>query len=80
VPLVDPTTSIAAFRTAVERLAETPPLLQALSAGAAARAAELTWEAKAEEIARVYERCTARAADVPSTRASRDGLTYSAER
>jgi glycosyltransferase involved in cell wall biosynthesis len=60
VPLVDPATSIAAFRTAVERFVETPPLLQALSAGAAARAADLTWEAKAAEIARIYERCMAR--------------------
>ena len=65
VPLVDPATSIAGFRAAVERLAETPPLLQALSAGAAARAAELTWEAKAAEIARVYERCVPKAQRCP---------------
>ncbi len=75
VPLVNPATSIAAFRATVERLAETPPLLQALSAGAAARAAELTWEAKAAEIARIYERCVARQVDAPSATASRgDGL------
>lgn len=57
VPLVEPETSIASFRAAIERLAESPQLVQAQSAGAAARAAELTWEAKAAEIARVYERC-----------------------
>lgn len=80
VPLVDPSTSIAAFRTAVERLAETPPLLLALSRGAAARAAELTWEAKAAEIARIYERCVAHPVDAPSATSSRDGLTCSAPR
>ena len=67
IPLVDPATSIAAFRTAVERFAETPPLLQALSAGAVARAAELTWEAKAAEIARIYERCVPGPVEAPRT-------------
>ena len=80
VPLVDPATSIAAFRTAVERFAETPPLLQALSAGAAARAAELTWDAKADEIARIYDRCVARPVDAPSAAAARDGLTCTPSR
>jgi glycosyltransferase involved in cell wall biosynthesis len=60
IPLVDPTTSIAGFRQAVERLIETPLLLQRLSVGAAKRAAELTWDAKAAEIASIYERCVAR--------------------
>ena len=41
--------------------------------GAAARAAELTWEAKAAEIARVYERCVAPRADAQSTTASAHG-------
>jgi len=80
VPLVDPATSIAGFRTALERFAATPPLLQALSTGAAARAAELTWEAKAAEIAHIYERCVARPVNAPSTTTSRDGLTCSAPR
>lgn len=79
VPLVDPETSIAGFRTTVERLAETPPLLQSLSAGAAARAAELTWEAKAAEIAHIYERCVTRPVNAPSTTTSR-GLTCSEPR
>ena len=80
VPLVDPATSIAGFRKAVERFAETPPLLHALSTGAAARAAELTWEAKAAEIAHIYERCVTRPVNAPSTTTSRDGLTCSAPR
>jgi glycosyltransferase involved in cell wall biosynthesis len=80
VPLVEPATSIAAFGATVERLAETPLLLQALSAGAAARAAELTWEAKAEQIARIYERCVAGPVDAPSTTASRGGAQPQAQR
>lgn len=59
IPLVDPATSIAGFREAVERLVETPLLHQRLSVGAAKRAFDLTWDAKAAEIARIYERCVA---------------------
>jgi glycosyltransferase involved in cell wall biosynthesis len=69
IPLVDPAASIAAFRATVERLVEEPLLLEGLAAGAAARAAELTWEAKAAEIARVYERCAARPVGVRGTAA-----------
>jgi glycosyltransferase involved in cell wall biosynthesis len=75
VPLVNPANSIAAFRTAVERLAEAPLLLEGLSAGAAARAAELTWEAKAAEIARVYERCVTRPVGAPGRTEARGGLS-----
>ena len=80
VPLVDPETSIAGFRATVERFAETPSLLHSLSAGAVARAAELTWEAKAAEIAHIYERCVAHPVNAPSTTTSRTGLTCSAPR
>jgi glycosyltransferase involved in cell wall biosynthesis len=70
IPLVAPARSIEAFRLAIERLAEEPLLLEELSAGAAARAAELTWETKATEIARVYERCVARPLGVASRTAT----------
>lgn len=69
IPLVDPPTSIAGFRQALERLVETPLLHQRLSVGATKRAAELTWDAKAADIARIYERCVARVDD--ATRAPR---------
>jgi glycosyltransferase involved in cell wall biosynthesis len=75
VPLVAPASSIDAFRLAVERLAEAPALLRELAAGAAARAAELTWEAKAAEIARVYERCLARPVAAPERTAARAALS-----
>ncbi|HEY8518628.1 MAG TPA: glycosyltransferase family 4 protein [Gammaproteobacteria bacterium] len=57
VPLVSPRRSVAGFRDALERLADTPSLLERLSAGALQRASELTWAAKAAEIAAVYARC-----------------------
>lgn len=79
VPLVDPATSIAAFRATVERFVATPPLLLALSRGAAARAAELTWDAKAAEIMRIYERCVAAAEGTPRSTA-RTSMAYSARR
>ena len=66
IPLVKPATSIAAFRTAVERLCESPPLVRTLSAGATSRAAELTWESKAAEISRIYERCVGCSVDARS--------------
>jgi glycosyltransferase involved in cell wall biosynthesis len=72
IPLVDPRTSIAAFGAAIERLTESPELVQSLSVGAAARAAELTWEAKAAEIAGVYERCVAPRAASPSAQLAAD--------
>ncbi|HEX6998140.1 MAG TPA: glycosyltransferase family 4 protein [Gammaproteobacteria bacterium] len=61
VPFANPRRSITGFREALERLAETPSLLETLSAGALQRAAELTWAAKAAEIAAVYARCAGRA-------------------
>jgi glycosyltransferase involved in cell wall biosynthesis len=61
VPLRDPETSISAFREAVERLIGSPGLVENLSAGALIRASQLTWEAKAAEIAAVHERCARRA-------------------
>jgi glycosyltransferase involved in cell wall biosynthesis len=70
IPLANPAASIAGFRSAIERLVATPQLLESLSAGAAARAAELTWEAKAAEIARIYERCMSAPADAPGRTAS----------
>lgn len=70
IPLANPAASIAGFRSAIERLVATPGLLETLSTGAAARAAELTWEAKAAELARVYERCVAAPAEAPGRSAS----------
>jgi glycosyltransferase involved in cell wall biosynthesis len=61
VPLRDPAASVAAFREAIERLIESPGLLERLSAGALERASQLTWDATAAEIAAVHERCARRA-------------------
>ena len=60
IPLVDPPTSIAGFRDAVERLIEKRLLYQRLSAGAVKRAAELSWDAKVADLASIYRRCAAR--------------------
>lgn len=55
IPLDDPATSIAGFRQAVERMSNEPRLVNNLSAGALQRATELTWDAKAQQIADVYD-------------------------
>jgi glycosyltransferase involved in cell wall biosynthesis len=54
VPLVDPGTSIAGFRSALEKLHQDPALLSALSRGALFRARELTWESKMETVSAAY--------------------------
>ncbi|CAN5451961.1 hypothetical protein BH10PLA1_BH10PLA1_10990 [soil metagenome] len=56
VPLIDPATSIRGFSAAIARLADDPIELRRLSNGAVRRATELTWDAKVEQICRVYDR------------------------
>ena len=55
VPLVDPATSAAGFRQALERLLDTPGLLAGLSAGALVRARELSWAEKIRRIDQAYQ-------------------------
>jgi glycosyltransferase involved in cell wall biosynthesis len=54
IPLHSPTESIKGFAAAITRLRDEPGLLSKLSKGALKRASELTWDSKAEEIARTY--------------------------
>jgi glycosyltransferase involved in cell wall biosynthesis len=66
VPLVDADTSIRGFSEAIRRILDEPTLLRRLADGAAKRATELTWDAKAREIATEYDRIlatTSKAAD-----------------
>jgi glycosyltransferase involved in cell wall biosynthesis len=55
VRMESPETSVAGFADAVRRIAGDPDLLHRLSAGALRRAAELSWDAKAQQIAQAYE-------------------------
>jgi glycosyltransferase involved in cell wall biosynthesis len=55
VPMESPQESIAGFADAVRRLALDTDLLPRLSAGALRRAEELSWDAKAKQIAVSYE-------------------------
>lgn len=57
VPFIGPKESVAGFRSAIERFIFEPELVQKLSEGALKRAAELTWEAKVEEISEAYREC-----------------------
>jgi len=59
VPLLNPRTSIDQFAAAVRRLADDPREFARLSAGALQRASELSWHAKASQIAAVYNRVIA---------------------
>jgi glycosyltransferase involved in cell wall biosynthesis len=54
IPMVDAESSIRGFQDAILRLASDPKLLESLSAGALARAAELSWDAKIEEFIVAY--------------------------
>lgn len=56
VPLSSPETSIEGFAAAIRRMIDDPQKVEMLSRGALARAKELTWEAKAREIAVAYAR------------------------
>lgn len=62
VPLIAPSTSIAGFRQAIQRFLDEPELLSTLSAGALRRALELSWDRKAETLARAYEEVVAQSA------------------
>lgn len=55
IPLIDPQTSIAGFRQAIQRFLDEPELLSTLSAGALRRAQELSWDRKAQTFAQAYE-------------------------
>jgi glycosyltransferase involved in cell wall biosynthesis len=55
VALRDPPTSVAGFAEAIRNLSSDDLLFARLSAGALARAAELSWDRKALEIASTYE-------------------------
>jgi glycosyltransferase involved in cell wall biosynthesis len=59
IPMVDPQSSIAGFRDAILRLATEPKLLESLSAGALARAGELSWDAKIETFIDTYRQIIA---------------------
>ncbi len=54
VEMRDPETSVAGFREAILRLCNEPGLLEKLSEGALARARELSWENKVEQVAAAY--------------------------
>jgi glycosyltransferase involved in cell wall biosynthesis len=54
VPLEEPGRSVEGFREAIDTLLVNPHLLQELSRGALARAAELTWDSKIQRIDRAY--------------------------
>jgi glycosyltransferase involved in cell wall biosynthesis len=54
IPLADPATSVEGFRTALLRLIEEPQLLETLSEGAFARAAELDWDTKVNRFLAAY--------------------------
>jgi len=55
VPMVHPHRSVAGFAQALARLIDRPAEVASLSAGALVRAGELSWDAKADEIAAMYE-------------------------
>lgn len=61
VPLNDVSTSIAGFQAALERLHREPGLVGRLSAGALARAQELSWDTLARRIAERYGQVVATA-------------------
>jgi len=54
VPLENPARSVEGFREAIESFISSPHLLEELSRGALARAAELTWDSKIQHIDRAY--------------------------
>jgi glycosyltransferase involved in cell wall biosynthesis len=54
-PLKSPAQSRQTLADAIARLMSTPALVRELSAGALARAAELSWDNKAADIAAIYE-------------------------
>jgi glycosyltransferase involved in cell wall biosynthesis len=54
VPLRDPESSIGGFARAIERLANDAALYERLSAGAIARAEELSWDGKIQQFSEAY--------------------------
>ena len=54
VPLVNPARSIKGFRDSLDRLLRNPEQVERLSEGALRRASELSWDAKAKDIADAY--------------------------
>lgn len=55
VPLVNLQTSIDGFAAAIAKLIDQPAEVQRLAEGAARRAAQLTWDAKVEQMHRAYD-------------------------
>lgn len=54
IPMRDPETSIAGFASAIRLLSQQPARVNEFYRGALRRAAELSWDRKAEQIARTY--------------------------
>ncbi|HTW94907.1 MAG TPA: glycosyltransferase family 4 protein [Tepidisphaeraceae bacterium] len=63
IPMSDPATSIAGFAAALARFQADPSLVARFSAGALARAEELSWDRKAAHIAAVYEKVLSQNSD-----------------
>ncbi len=57
IPLIGPEESVLGFHSAIEKFASDRGLLEKLSTGALRRASELSWDAKAAEIASAYREC-----------------------
>ena len=60
IPMISPATSVDGFANALRDLITRPSQIRVLSEGAIQRAAELSWERKAERIADAYEDVLAR--------------------
>lgn len=54
IPMISPEISITDFATAIRSLLTSPTQIETLSHGALSRAAELTWDKKASDIAEIY--------------------------
>jgi glycosyltransferase involved in cell wall biosynthesis len=67
IPMRDPETSIAGFANAIRLLSQQPARVNEFYRGALRRAAELSWDSKAEQIARTYSQVV----PSPSTAGSR---------
>jgi glycosyltransferase involved in cell wall biosynthesis len=56
IPLVNPKSSVRGFSEALVRLSREPELIKGLNQGAIKRAADFTWEKKAEAVTQIYAR------------------------
>jgi glycosyltransferase involved in cell wall biosynthesis len=62
IPRLTPAQSVDGFATAIRQLIQSPELIAKLSAGALARSEELSWDHKAQAIAKVYDEVATNAA------------------